>query len=177
MIFALFWFFASGPSYKYWVDPCKDVSKGCEATDPELAAWALAAWEKAAGGLLRLVRVDEPGQADIRLHWVGARDGVYGEVRGPEVYVRPAPHGEDELLRETVVYLTCLHETGHALGLSHTSNFADIMYSFYYGGDIPEYFGRYRRKLTRREDVRANSGMSDTDRKRLLALLRSSGLH
>ena len=38
------------------------------------------------------------------------------------------------------------------------------MYSFQYGGDIEEYFGRYRRKLAVREDIRKNAGMSPADR-------------
>ena len=85
---------------------------------------------------------------------------------GAEVYVRPAPldTSADQLLRDAIVYLTCLHETGHALGLPHTASFDDIMYSFQYGGDIPEYFARYRRKLARREDIQKHSGLSDADR-------------
>lgn len=104
---------------------------------------------------------------------------MYGEARpilvegkrGAEVYVRPAPLrlNEDKLLRDAVVYLTCLHETGHALGLPHTAAFDDIMYSFQYGGDIPEYFARYRRKLAARDDIGKNSGLSEADRKQLLA--------
>jgi predicted Zn-dependent protease len=76
------------------------------------------------------------------------------------------------LLRDAIVYLTCLHETGHALGLEHTANFSDIMYSFQYGGDIPEYFARYRRLLKSRADIPKHSGMSDADRKRLVELYR-----
>ena len=90
--------------------------------------------------------------------------------QGAEVYVRPAAAMDDRLLRETVVYLTCLHETGHALGLPHTANFADIMYNFQFGGDIAEYFGRYRRQLKKHEDVQGQPGMSEADRKRLLAI-------
>ena len=103
---------------------------------------------------------------------------MYGEARpilvegqrGAEVYVRPAPLklNEDKLLRDAIVYLTCLHESGHALGLPHTAAFDDIMYSFQYGGDIPEYFARYRRKLATRNDIEKNSGLSEADRKNIV---------
>src|SRR5262245_55400986 len=98
---------------------------------------------------------------------------MYGEARATfvnghraiDVYVRPAPlETADALLRDAITYLTCVHETGHALGLMHTANFADIMYSFQYGGDIREYFGRYRRQLHGHEDIRDNSGISSDDR-------------
>jgi hypothetical protein len=113
--------------------------------------------------------------------WATAEQGLYGEARpvlvdgqrGAELYVRPAPlrTGDDKLLRDAIVYLTCLHETGHALGLPHTAAFDDIMYSFQYGGDIPEYFGRYRRKLRARDDIHRNPGMSEADRKHLAEVL------
>ena len=93
-------------------------------------------------------------------------------VRGAEVYVVTPEAGRDALLRDAIVYLTCVHETGHALGLEHTAAFADIMYSFQFGGDIPEYFGRYRRKLAARADIHKTSALSDDDRKSLLEHLR-----
>jgi len=37
------------------------------------------------------------------------------------------------------------------------------MYSFQYGGDIVEYFARYRRNLKVRDDIRRNSGLNDRD--------------
>ena len=138
------------------------------------------AWQGASHGHLKLERTTDREKAPIRIFWTGGRDGVYGEarpivvegVRGAEVYVLPTagPAGDtDGLLRDAIVYLTCLHETGHALGLRHTAAFADIMYSFRFGGDIREYFGRYRRQLGAREDIRKHSGMSPDDRKRLIA--------
>jgi hypothetical protein len=150
---------------RYWVEPCSKPETGCLAGDPELAQWAMEAWSTASGGKLRVEKSAKPEGTDIRIHWVTPREGLYGEARGGDVYVRPdAGQG---LLRETIAYLTCLHETGHALGLSHTAEFADIMYNFQFGGDIEEYFGRYRRKLTRREDIRKNPGLSDADREQL----------
>ena len=75
------------------------------------------------------------------------------------------------LLRETMVYLTCLHETGHALGLAHTAAFADIMYTFQFGGDIGEYFGRFRRKLSVRGDIARTSAISAADQAALMLAL------
>ena len=154
---------------RYWIDACTKPEAGCRTSDPDLAQWALEAWAAASGGKLNFEKAAEPSKAQIRIHWVTTRDGLYGEAVGGDVHVRPEP-GEG-LLRETIVYLTCLHETGHALGLSHTANFADIMYNFQHGGDIKEYFERYRRRLERREDIRKNPGMSAEDKVQLLRLL------
>jgi hypothetical protein len=165
----------------YWVQPCgAHADSGCHTADSELAQWAFLAWQQASTGQLALTQVQEEQKAQIRLYWAGAREGLYGEARpiivdgkrGAEVYVRPAGSTGDPLLRDTVVYLTCLHETGHALGLAHTANFDDIMYSFQFGGDIPEYFGRYRRKLKAREDIRQYSGISVADKQHLRETLK-----
>jgi hypothetical protein len=163
--------------YTYWVGACSQPESGCQANDPELASWAVEAWQSASAGRIQFSRMSDPQHARIRVIWAVAEQGLYGEARpivvdgkrGAEVYVRPAPFrtGDDRLLRDAIVYLTCLHETGHALGLPHTANFYDIMYSFQYGGDIPEYFGRYRRLLRTRDDIHRNAGMSDADRRHL----------
>lgn len=172
---------SAAQQYTYWVEPCARAGETCHADDPELAAWAFHAWQRASEGALEFKRVQDSQQARIRLFWASAEQGLYGETRPVvtegklawDVYVLPAPlplHG-DPLLRDAIVYLTCLHETGHALGLSHTAAFDDIMYSFQYGGDIPEYFGRYRRKLQARADIPKNPGISEADRKHLAAAL------
>ncbi len=171
--------------FSYWIEPCHRPETACEPGDVDLAEWALRAWESASGGVLRLERAEQ-SKARIRVFWAGGRSGLYGEARpitvegqsGAEVHVRPdlaqlggemeAAGRRDRLLRDTIVYLTCLHETGHALGLPHTRAWDDIMYSFQHGGDIPEYFGRYRRKLTQRTDIRKHSGISPADRARLI---------
>lgn len=157
------------------------------AGDAELARWALEDWAGAANGTLRFEPAPE-GEALIRIYFVPANAGQYGEVRaievdgrrGAAVFVRPdtrafgppiaADAASDPLLRDTIVYLTCLHELGHALGLSHTDRYADIMYFFGYGGDIPGYFSRYREKLERRADIADVSGLSPDDVRRLRQL-------
>jgi len=176
----LLWLCLAAPcaTLRYWVEPCAKPESGCHTGDPELAQWAMEAWQTASAGHLALEKTMDREKAHIRVFWSGGREGLYGEarpilvdgVRGAEVYVLPppeTPNDKDALLRDAIVYLTCLHETGHALGLPHTAAFADIMYSFQYGGDIPDYFGRYRRLLTSRQDIRKHSGMSADDRRRL----------
>jgi hypothetical protein len=159
-------------------------SPGFRSGDRELAQWALDAWQKTAVPRLRFTAARE-ADALVRVYWAEANGGQYGEMRplvlagrrGAAVYIRPDVDalGEDigrrarsdQLLRDTIVYLTCLHELGHALGMPHTSDFRDIMYSFGFGGDIVEYFDRYRRQLRSRDDILAVSGLSDADARRL----------
>ena len=174
-------FSSAAVDYPYWIEPRA-------GGDVELAEWALQAWERASNGQLHFVRTANRNEALLRVLWVVEREGLYGEARpinvngrrGAELYVRPEMDGlgpeieaaarKDKLLRDAIVYLTVVHEAGHGLGLAHTAAFTDIMYSFGYGGDITEYFGRYRRKLTSRDDIKKSSGMSPTDEQRLRSL-------
>jgi len=179
-------------SFTYWIQPCSaEVSQQttCTAGDPELAEWALDAWQHAARPDLTFATAAED-HARIRIYWASGRTRLYGEARpidvdgkhGSAIYVNPdvTQLGEDiylaavrdPLLREAIVYLTCLHESGHALGLSHTGKFEDIMYSFGFGGDIVEYFERYRRRIGARPDIRGESAISAYDRQRVVALFR-----
>src|SRR5688572_4867129 len=176
-------------TWTYWVEPCSRQDTGCDAGDEQLADWALQSWAKSAEGKLNWTRVREPHSARLRIYWVGGRDGLYGEMRpvpfkgkqGAELYIRVDTRQlgaelskaatSDKLLRDTVVFLTCLHEAGHALGLSHTTSYDDIMYSFGSGGDILEYFMRFRRQLDMRSDIKYTSAITKHDRNRLLGAL------
>ena len=184
-------FVAHAEDVRYYVEPCSRPATACQANDPQLAQWAMEAWQKASGGALKVERVTRREDAQIRILWADGQSGQYGETmpimvggkRGAEVHVRPdmsalgpdiaSATRADSLLRDAIVYLTCLHESGHALGLAHTGAFADIMYTFQLGGDIGEYFGRYRRKLASRSDISKNSGLSEADRSRLADILRT----
>jgi predicted Zn-dependent protease len=157
---------------------------GYRSPDKELARWALEAWQRSAGTNLRFQPATE-SSAVVRLYWVEPNDGQYGEMRplmvggrrGAAVFIQPDVESlgpdiargvrADAVLRDSIVYLTCLHEFGHALGLTHTRDFRDIMYYFGYGGDVVEYFGRYRAHLRSRNDIAAVSGLSDADVNRI----------
>lgn len=176
---------SAADEYTFWVDPCTKEAQqatACLPGDDELGAWAFEAWQRESHGAVSVSKSLTEAHARIRIHWANGAMNLYGETqpmvvdgrRGAVIYVLPDMKAlgadieratrSDRLLRDAIVYLTCLHEAGHALGLEHTSDFADIMYSFRYGGDIVEYFERYRRLLKTRADIPAHSGISDADR-------------
>jgi hypothetical protein len=173
----------------YFVDDGNGVA-GYRDSDRELAKLAFEAWSRESGGKLKFAETSTRDAALIRLRWIAPNEGLYGETQrvrvngkvGAIVYVMPqvSAQGEpiasraaqDALLRDTIVYLTCVHELGHAIGLQHTSQFEDIMYYFGFGGDIVDYFMRYRRKLQSRSDISTNSGLSVADVRVLRALYR-----
>jgi hypothetical protein len=155
--------------------------------DADLATWALGDWARAARGQLHFEPGDEKS-ALVHIFWVEPGGGQYGEMmpvdvdgrRGAAVFIRPDTDAfgpeiaerarTDPLFRDTIVYLTCLHELGHALGLEHTANFRDVMFFFGFGGDIPRFFGRHRDKLEQRGDLAKVSGLSPGDIGRLREL-------
>ena len=161
--------------------------RGFDDGDVELAELALKAWARESGGKLKFVRSTEQ-TAMVHVVWSGPNGGLFGETQrlqvggkpGAVVFVMPdirqlgeplaSTAANDRLLRDTIVYLTCVHELGHAVGLGHTTNFADIMYSFTNGGDFVEYFSRYRRQLKSRADIARFSGVSAADTAALKSL-------
>lgn len=164
---------------------------GYRDSDRELAKMAFDAWARESGGKLKFTEAKQRDGALIRLRWISPAGGLYGETQrievnrkpGAIVYVMPqvSVQGEplasravqDVLLRDTIVYLTCVHELGHAVGLVHSRRFDDIMYYFGYGGDILDYFMRYRNKLQSRADIAKYSGLSASDIEVLRRLYRN----
>ena len=139
----------------------------CASGDPELAEWALDAWHRTARQELTFAAATED-HARIRIYWASGRMRLYGEARpvevdgkrGAAIYVNPdvTQPGEeidlaaerDPLLRQPLS-ISPASTKGHALSLSHTGKF-ETLCQLSSGGDIVEYFERYRRRIE--QDIR-----------------------
>jgi predicted Zn-dependent protease len=167
-----------GATIRVWID-----SASAPAGADALVERAMATWSAAAGGHVRVERSTTRAGSSIRVRFVGG-DAVYGETRPrvdrqtgaileADVHINPEIAGAgDALDRRIIIYLTALHELGHALGLPHTDTFTDIMYSFRRPDDGARYFGAYRRRLRSPDEVGSAraSGLSAADIAALRAL-------
>jgi hypothetical protein len=123
---------------------------------------------------LTLTRTDARNDAAIRVLFISS-DTNYGETaprvdRATRLIISAdvainADIAAEALTARVIIYLTALHELGHALGLPHTDDFADIMYRFRRPDDGERYFGAFRQRVRSADDIGSASatGLSPAD--------------
>ena len=148
------------------------------ADEREMVRRALRTWEGAAGGAFRFDEVQPFPATGIRVRFVNDDENFgetmpYLDTRTREIVkadvVLNRDIAGDALHRQMVVYLTALHEIGHALGLGHTDEWGCIMYKFRRSTDPPRVFVGYRKLLRSEADIGSEraSGLAAADRRAL----------
>ena len=168
----------TGATIPVWIE-----SVQVPAEHLDMVRRAFRVWSDAADGAFRFVETSEFPARGIRVRFVRS-DQSFGEtmpylddrtgriVRADVVVTTERPG--DQTYKMLVVYLTALHEVGHALGLPHTDDFGTIMYQFRRPTDPDRYFLAYRRLIDSTQDIGGEkaTGLGPADRAALHRLYR-----
>ena len=143
---------ARATTFHYWVEPCTDRETGCHADDPELAQWALEAWQAATSGKLHFEKSEDEEHAEIRIYWANGNQGLYGEarpilvngVRGAAVYVLPPAENPKGVGLLPDAFLKRGADILGSVRITRPDDFLDLLAE---GGSAPHFLGASAEKV------------------------------